>query len=127
MNNEKKTFKYSYHALTEREKLEVESIKNFYTDTKKESAYHKILAIDSKVKSTATIWALVLGVVGILIFGLGLTMILEWNIWLWGIILMIISIPPISIAYPVYGYLIKKGKIKYKDEIIALSDSLLNK
>jgi len=82
--------------------------------------------LDSIVKNTSTIWSLVLGVVGCLIFGLGFTMILEWNIWLWGIILCVLGSVPMIIAYPVYNYVLKKYKKEYGDEILKLSEELLN-
>ena len=53
-------------------------------------------------------------------------MILEWNIWIWGIVLMAIGIVPMAIAYPVYKFSLNKGKAKYGEEILRLSEELLN-
>jgi hypothetical protein len=78
------------------------------------------------VKNTAIIWSLVLGVFGCLIFGLGLTMILEWNIYFWGIALMVIGSAPMAVAYPVYKALLQKYKNRYGEEIVRLSEELLN-
>jgi hypothetical protein len=53
-------------------------------------------------------------------------MILEWSIWLWGIMLMVIGSVPMAIAYPVYKIVHKKYKNRYGDEILRLSEDLLN-
>ncbi len=120
-------FNFRYSAPTQEERKEIDSIRRQYTNEKKtETKLERLRRLDSIVKNTATIWALVVGVLGTLIFGLGLSMILEWNIIVWGIVLMAIGSIPISIAYPIYIKLLRKGKEKYGDEILRLSEELLN-
>ena len=124
MNNQ---FNFKYTAPTEEERKEIDSIRRQYAPQEKtETKMEKLRRLDGLVKSVPTIWSLVLGVVGMLIFGLGLTMILEWSIWLWGIVLMVIGSVPMAIAYPVYKFALNKGKAKYGDEILRLSEELLN-
>ena len=124
MNNQ---FNFKYTAPTEEERKEIDSIRRQYAPQEHvETKLERLRRLDSLVKNTAIIWSLVLGVVGTLVLGLGLTMILEWNIWLWGIVLMIIGSAPIAIAYPVYKLALNKGKAKYGDEILRLSEELLN-
>jgi hypothetical protein len=53
-------------------------------------------------------------------------MILEWNIWFWGIVLMVIGAVPVALAYPVYKGVLKKYKNRYGEEILRLSEELLN-
>lgn len=120
-------FDFKYTAPSQEERKEIDSIRRQYSPQEKtESKLERLRRLDGLVKNTAIIWSLVLGVIGCLIFGLGLTMILEWKIFLWGIILMVIGSVPMAIAYPVYKILLNKGKNKYGDEIIRLSDELLN-
>ena len=120
-------FNYKYSAPTEEERKEIDSIRREYAPQEHvESKMDRLRRLDSLVKNTATIWSLALGVVGVLIFGLGLTMILEWNIWPWGILLMVIGSVPMAIAYPVYRTVLKKYKNRYGDEILRLSEELLN-
>lgn len=120
-------FNYKYSAPTEEERREIDSIRRQYSNEEPtESKIERLRRLDSLVKNTATIWSLVLGVVGILIFGLGLTMILEWAIWLWGIVLMVVGSVLMSIAYPVYKWVLKKYKNRYGEEILRLSEELLN-
>ena len=120
-------FEYTYSAPTERERKQIESIRKQYVAEEKTTggAIERIKALDAKVNGTANCVALIFGVIGILTFGLGLTMILEWGIWLWGIVLMAVGCIPMVLAYPSHTWLIKKGKKKYGEEIVRLSDELL--
>ncbi|MBQ9118272.1 MAG: hypothetical protein IJY11_03615 [Clostridia bacterium] len=121
-------FEYTYSAPTEEEKKKIESIRRQYVEESPsgESKVERIKALDGKVKNTATIVSLVLGVAGCLLFGLGLTMILEWSIWLWGIVCMAVGCLPMIAAYPVHHALIKSGKKKYGEEIVRLAEELLH-
>ena len=120
-------FNFRYTAPTEEERKEIDSIRRQYAPQEKtETKLERLRRLDALVKNTAVIWSLVFGVIGCLIFGLGLTMVLEWNILLWGIVLMVIGSVPMAIAFPVYNKLLKKGKAKYGDEILRLSEELLN-
>lgn len=120
-------FNFKYTAPSIEERKEIDSIRRQYSpEFKTESKLEKLRRLDGLVKGTATIWSLVLGVIGCLIFGLGLAMVLEWNILLWGIVLMVIGSIPMAIAYPVYKVVLSKGKSKYGEEILKLSEELLN-
>lgn len=120
-------FNFKYSAPTENERKEIDSIRRQYLPKEKtETKMERLRRLDSLVKNTATIWSLCLGVVGTLILGVGLTMILEWSIWLWGVVLMAVGCIPIIIAYPVYKKLLKKYKNLYGEEILRLSEELLN-
>ncbi len=124
MNNK---FNYKYIAPTEEERKEIDSIRRQYAPQEKtETKLERLRRLDGHVKNTAIIWSLVLGVVGTLVFGLGLTMILEWSMLNWGILLMAVASIPMAIAYPVYKLTLNKGKAKYGDEILRLSEELLN-
>ena len=120
-------FSYKYIAPTEEERKEIDSIRRQYApQEKEETKLERLRRLDALVKNTAIIWSLVLGVLGTLIFGLGLTMILEWQILPWGIVLMVIGSVPIAIAYPVYKWVLNKYKNRFGEEILRLSEELLN-
>ncbi|MBQ4053290.1 MAG: hypothetical protein IJD33_03020 [Clostridia bacterium] len=124
MNNQ---FNFKYTAPTEEERKEIDSIRRQYLPQEKtETKIETLRRLDRLVKSVPTVWSLALGVVGTLVLGLGLTMILEWSIWLWGIILMAVGSIPMAIAYPVYKAVLKKYKNRYGEEILRLSEELLN-
>ena len=120
-------FNFKYTAPSTEERKEIDSIRRQYSPQEQgETKLERLRRLDSLVKNTATVWGLVLGVVGTLIFGLGLTMILEWNIWFWGIASRVIGSLPIALAYPVYKSVLKKYKNRYGEEILRLSEELLN-
>ncbi len=120
-------FNYRYTAPTEEERKEIDSIRRQYVqEEKSETKLERLRRLNKIVNNTATIWSLCLGVLGCLIFGLGLTLILEWSIWLLGIILMVVGSVPMAIAYPIYLATLKKYKSLYGEEIIKLSEELLN-
>jgi hypothetical protein len=127
-NNDNNSFSYTYTAPTEEERKEIDSIRQRYTQPlKKEiSKMEKLRRLDAKVRSSATIIALTIGVVGVLLFGLGLTCVLEWNLWILGISCMIVACVPVGVAYPIHGAILAKKRKKYGDEILRLSEELLN-
>ena len=127
MSNNNK-FSYTYSAPTEAERREIDSIRRQYGEEKREvSDMDRLRALHAKVKNGATCVSLVLGIVGTLIFGLGLTMILEWGMIIFGIILMALGTIPIALALPIYRAVLKRNKEKYGAEILRLSDEILNK
>ena len=123
------TFEYTYSAPTEEEKRQIASIRRQYENTLEsgESKVERIKYLDAKVRNTANIVSLALGIAGCLIFGLGLTMVLEWQKILWGIALMGVGCIPTILAYPVHQWLFEKGKKKYGEEILRLSEEILKK
>lgn len=125
MNDNK--FNYKYVALNEEEKKEIESIRNMYIEKEKgETKIERLRRLNSLVKNVSTVWGLCFGIIGCLIFGLGLTMILEWNYLIWGVVISIVGVVPMIFAYPVYKKIFGKYKLKYGEEIITLSEELLN-
>ena len=122
----KNPFQYKYTAPTEEERKEIASIRRQYeSQEKSENKLERLRHLDGLVKNTATIVGLVLGVCGILLFGLGLSLILEFSIWLWGVIFCIVGGVPTVAAYPVYKAVLEKNKKKYGEEILRLSEELL--
>ena len=119
-------FNYTYVALTEEEKKEIASIRKQYAPQEKtETKMERLRKLDARVKNVPTIASLALGVAGLLLFGLGMTMVLEWALPVWGVVSCVIGAIPMGLAYPVYNGLLKRGKRKYGDEILQLSEELL--
>ena len=123
---QKNEFQYSYSALTVDEKQEVESIRRQYqTQNEPQSDLARLRALDKKVKRAATVWSLVLGIVGCLIFGLGFSMILQWHILFGGIAVGVFGCALVVAAYPIYAKIYAVQKKKYGAEILRLSEELL--
>ena len=120
-------FDYKYSAPTEEERREIDNIRRKYEPREKtETKLDRLKKLDSKVNNTALAVSLTVGIVGCLVFGLGLTMVLEWKKYLWGVVVAVVGAVPMIFAYPVHKYALKKGKQKYAEEILKLSDELLN-
>ena len=124
--NEK--FNYTYSAPTEKQKREIEQIRRQYLEkeNKNDDKFIRLKRLNSIVKNGATIVALILGVIGVLIFGTGMSLVLEFEKLILGIVVACIGVIPIAIAAPVYNVVFKHNKKKYGEEILRLSEQLLN-
>ena len=121
-------FEFKYIAPTNEERKEIENIKNSYINQNSftDSKLNQLRKLDSRVKNTPVIISLAMGVIGILFFGLGMSMVLEWNIALWGVIISAVGVIPMILAYPIFKLTTKKLRKKYSAKIIKLSNELLN-
>lgn len=123
---QKNDFDYKYTAPSQKERLEIEAIKQKY-EKKEVNEVDKLKKLDKKVEKLPMIVSLSSGTIGTLVFGTGLSFILEFRYYVLGYILAIIGFIGIILAYPLYTTIYKKNKEKYKGEIISLADKLLNK
>ena len=120
-------FVYNYSAPTEDERREIEDIRKQYGGEQiKKDSLTRLRELDKRVKTPPLITSIILGIVGVLIFGTGLTMALEWSLYVWGTVVMAVGVIPVSIAHPLRKSLTKRNKKRYGDEIIKLSNELLN-
>jgi len=123
-NNE---FEYTYTAPSEEQKREIFSIRRQYEQASSvDEKLDRLRKLNSFVHNFATAVSLIHGIVGTLIFGLGMSMILEWSIMFWGVLVSLIGLIPIALAYPMYNLILKRNKKKYGAEILRLSEELLN-
>lgn len=120
---ENNTFTYNYSA--ERNK-EVESIRNKYLP-KEENKLERLKSLDRKVQGAGMIESLCLGVVGALIFGIGMCFGLDvfggadWLSLLFCLLGGIIMIP----AYPLYLRVSRKTRAELTPEILRLSEEIM--
>lgn len=120
-------FNYTYAPMSDKERREVETIKNRYEPrVEKSDKLKRLKSLDDKVKNTPSIISLIFGIVGILIFGTGLSLVLEFELIFLGIIIAAVGIIPIALAYPVFTKCQARLMEKYRDEIIRLSNELLD-
>lgn len=126
MSKENK-FDYVYSVPTENERREIESIKKQYMAApKEESKLERLRNLNKRVTRPPLIVGLTTGVIGTLVMGLGMTMVLEWNLWIGGVIVGVLGIAMIAVAYPIYRAVLNRNKKKYGRQIIELSNELLN-
>ncbi len=117
-------FSYTYSAPTPSEREEINSIRSAYLP-RKETDLERLRALDRKVHMPPKVIAIALGIFGLLLFGLGMTLALEWELLLWGIAVGVVGAAVMGIAYPVYRAMLARRKKRYGDEIVRLSDALL--
>lgn len=126
MENKNK-FEFTYTAPTDRERKEVEYLREQYLpQEEKTDKVARLRRLDKRVKTPPQVLALSLGVVGTMIFGLGLTMILEWSMIVLGASIAVAGLIPLLLAYPLYKWLFNRLKDKYRAEILKLSEEILN-
>lgn len=124
--NDSDKFSYTYSAPTEEERREIEDIRRAYAPaTESEDKLTKIRTLNERATRPARIAALTLGIGGILLFGLGMSMTLAWELIAGGIVVAAIGMLATIVANPVRRVLLKLGKQKYGAEILRLTDELL--
>lgn len=126
MENQKEPFEYTYSAP---EQAEIRRIREKYAPkTKEESTLAKLRELDASSARAATAAAILVGSAGTCLLGLGLSCCLydDWvRFFILGVILGVIGLVLVSLAYPLYGYLVRKKRQKLAPEILRLSDELM--
>lgn len=125
MSNEKKSevFEYTYSAAQQEE---VKKIREKYIQpTEEENKLEYLRRLDAGVTKKGTLLSLVVGIIGALIFGIGMCCCLEWSLFLPGTIIGIIGMAGIAAAYPLYSYITKKERKRVAPEILRLTEELL--
>lgn len=125
----KEKFEYKYNAPSMEERKEIDNIRNQYLPKEEVSKFELLKRLHRKVNETPIIVGLSLGIIGTLLFGTGLSFFLveEFaSFWFVGIPFSILGIVGIAFAYPIYKKIHNKLKEKHKEEIINLSNELLN-
>ena len=124
MENGCDRFNYLYSA---RRNGEVESIRKRYLP-KEESKLDKLKALDHRVQTAGVIQALSVGVVGCLIFGIGMCFALDvfmgadWLTLLFCTIGAAVMIP----AYPIYRQISRRTREKLVPQILSLSEEIIS-
>lgn len=118
-------FKYTYSACTAEERKEIDAIRRQYDAQAATDALTRLRSLDRRVKVLSKGVGCAVGLIGCLLFGLGLSMVLTWELWLWGSIVAVLGAVPMAAAYPCFRAVLRYGKHKYGDEIVRLSDELL--
>ena len=120
---QRNVFSYQYSAKQNRE---VEHIRRKYLP-QEENKMETLRKLDARVQMAGTIPSLCIGVVGALVFGLGMCFFLDvfagaaWLSALFMIIGTVIMIP----AYPIYRKIAQKTKAELTPEILRLSEEII--
>ena len=117
-------FEYEYRPESDEERKQIEKIRAFYAP-EEENNLKKLKKLHSKARTPATAAAAATGTAGFVLFGLGMTFSIEWDMLTAGIITGLIGIVILAATLPLHSALIKRGRKKYGKEIVELSDRLL--
>lgn len=131
-SNENNGFQYTYSA---EEQAELRKIRDKYVSDEKEDKMDRLRRLDAGVTQKAQTVALILGVLGALILGVGMSAIMTDigtavgisadTAMLIGIATGVVGCVLVSIAYPVYNAIVKRERKKIAPEIIRLTDELI--
>lgn len=125
------TFKFTYSA---KEQDEIKKIRQKYT-VQDEDGMTRLRKLDAQATSKATTVSLILGIVGALIMGTGMSLIMTdlasilgvayMESLVVGIIVGVIGMILVALAYPIYKKVLGREREKIAPEILRLSEELL--
>lgn len=125
------SFKYTYSA---EEQEEIRRIRQKY-QTEEQDEMSRLRKMDAKVTQKATIMSLVFGIIGMLVMGMGMSLIMTdigeiFGIssitgMVIGIIIGAIGMILVVLAYPVYSKVQRKERKKIAPEILKLTEELM--
>ena len=122
------SFKMTYSA---QQQEEIQSIRQKYMP-QEESKMDRLRALDARVTKKATMVSILVGVIGALILGCGMSLIMsDFGAALGtaalpaGIALGIIGLVPVALAYPLYQRTLNKEREKIAPQILQLTDELM--
>ena len=125
---DKESFKMTYSA---QQQEEIQSIRQKYAP-QAESKMDQLRALDARVTQKATMVSILVGVIGALLLGCGMSLILsDFGAALGtaalpvGIAVGVIGLVPAALAYPVYNRTLKREREKIAPQILQLTDELM--
>lgn len=125
MENQTNTqgFNYTYSA---KEQDEVRRIREKYV-AGEESKMDKLRRMDKQVTRKGTLCAVIVGVIGTLIMGVGMTFVLKLqsSFFVPGIIIGIVGMGFMAVALPLYNVITQREREKIAPEILRLTEELM--
>lgn len=123
MNNNDNKFEYTYSAKRQEE---LEKIRSKYIP-KEEDKMETLRRLDQSVERIGTTASIIVGVIGTLIMGGGMSLVMVGpdDFLVLGVIIGVIGMVILAMAYPIYKVIMKKQREKIAPQILALSEELL--
>ena len=83
--------------------------------------------MDAQVTQKATMHAIIVGVIGALVLGMGMSCCLVWadSVFVLGIVVGMIGMGVLALAYPIYSRTIKKERERITPEVLRLTEDLM--
>ena len=120
---ENNTFSYNYSAARNKE---VEAIRRKYVP-REENKLDLLKQLDNRVQMAGMIQGLCFGIIGALVFGIGICFFLDvfaGAVWLTALFMIIGTLLMIP-AYPIYRRIAHRTKEKLTPEILRLSEEIM--
>lgn len=129
MEKNQETFTYTYSA---QQQEEIKNIRKKYMPPQ-EDKMERLRKLHGSATQKAQVWALVLGVLGALIMGFGMSLVMTdlgavmglTDAVIPGVAIGIMGMIPVVLAYPTYNHILKKERQRIAPEILRLTDELL--
>ena len=129
MEKNQETFTYTYSA---QQQEEIKNIRKKYL-APEEDKMERLRKLHDSATQKAQVWSLVLGIVGALIMGSGMSLVMTdidemiglSNALIPGIVIGVIGMIPVILAYPTYNRVLKKERERIAPEILRLTDELM--
>lgn len=128
MNNNNEKFEMTYSA---EQQEEIDKIRKKYMP-REQDKMEILRALDASVSKKATAVSIIVGIIGTLLMGVGMSLTMSDFGKIIGSIAMpigitvgIVGIAVLTCAYPIYDHTIKKERKKIAPEIIRLTDELM--
>ena len=125
MQDQREALSYTYSA---KEQEEIKKIREKYQKKNpEEDKMEQLRRLDQSVTQKGTMTALILGIVGTLLLGVGMCGCMVWaGIWFVpGIIVGVVGIALIAAAYPMFIRITRQERERIAPEIIRLTEELL--
>ncbi len=116
----------SNYQANKRDQRKAENIRRQYV-SHEENKMEQLQKLDSKVKLPGKIIGSILGVLGALVMGAGMSLVMVWDNMTMGLALSIPGLAVLLLGFLVYYLITSSRKKKYADEIMRLSDDVVRK
>lgn len=111
----------------------VQKIRTQYTE-RENTQLDALKALDKKVKKPANVFAVVFGIISAVVMGSGMSLVMTdigsiigiESPMFPGIIIGVVGLVMALLTYPMYKKILNSRKKKYANEIIKLSDNIMN-
>lgn len=134
MQEENRSFTYTYSA---KEQAEIKKIRERYTapQDSQTDKLEQLRRLDAGVTQKASVVALVIGIIGVLVMGAGMSLVMsdfsnilgsyrDYAMPI-GIVIGVIGLAGAASAYPIYNHIAKTERKRITPEIIRLTDELM--
>lgn len=117
------SFEFTYSAPQQEE---IKRIREKYLP-KEADKMEQLRRLDESANRKGTVWSLIVGIIGTLIMGGGMSMCMVWTstLLIAGIAVGIVGIAMVGAAYPLYAHITKKERERIAPEILRLTDELM--